>query len=75
MQNIMNILNTMNKSFEIIICDDVDALFLISLCDYIIIANSTFSWWSAIFSNHKNVFIPKIWFSEAGFVLEGWKKI
>ena len=79
MQNILSTLNTLNKSFEIIKGkNEIDELFLISLCDYIITANSTFSWWGGVFSHHKNVFIPKIWFFEdtrEGLVLEGWKRI
>ena len=77
MQNILS--NFESKSFEIISGEnEVDELFLISLCDYIVIANSTFSWWGAVFSHHKNVFIPKTWFfdeTKEGLILEGWKKI
>jgi hypothetical protein len=55
---------------------DLDQMFMISLCDYIIMANSTFSWWSAIFSGHNNVFIPYIWVcgqeTHENVVLEGW---
>lgn len=35
---------------------------LMSICDYHIIANSSFSWWGAWLSNSKKVFAPKRWF-------------
>lgn len=36
-------------------------LCLMTLCDYIISANSTYSWWGAYLSNAKKVFIPSEW--------------
>jgi hypothetical protein len=70
-----------DKKFIIISNNEVDDIFLISLCDYIIIANSTFSFWGAMFANHKNVYLPIFnWFgdkknTEDRFCLEGWKII
>lgn len=39
---------------------DYEDMFLISKCMYIIIANSTFSWWSAYLSNAKLVIAPQL---------------
>jgi hypothetical protein len=39
-------------------------MLLMSNCDIIIIANSTFSWFSAYMSRHNNIIYPKKWFGE-----------
>ena len=41
-------------------------MFLLSLCDVIICANSTFSLWASYFSNNSKIFIPKKWFDING---------
>jgi hypothetical protein len=43
---------------------DVYDLCVMTLCDYHIIANSSFSWWGAWLSNSKKVFAPKQWFGK-----------
>jgi len=55
---------------------------LMTLCDYIIIASSTFSWWGAYLSNSKHVFAPSEWFGPNNYHLEtkdiyceGWQVI
>ena len=48
-------------------------LFLMSLFDIIICANSTFSLWATYFSNSEKIFIPFNWFGESGpkdFIVE-----
>jgi len=51
---------------------------LMSLCDYHIIANSSYSWWGAWLSNSKKVIAPKKWFGPAlnhdtkDIYCEGW---
>ena len=37
-------------------------LWLMSMCDDFIIANSTYSWWGAWLSNRGTVIVPNIWF-------------
>lgn len=39
-------------------------LCLMSLCDYHVIANSSFSWWGAWLANSKKVVAPSVWFGK-----------
>ena len=54
---------------------------LMSLCDYHILANSSFSWWGAWLSNSKKVICPKTWFgpdlshNTKDVYCEGWIRI
>jgi hypothetical protein len=47
--------------------EDWEQMLIMSLCNHFIIANSTFSWFGAYFSNDSNklVYYPKIWFGPA----------
>lgn len=57
------------KNLNLIKVDDnivnYEQMLLISNCDNIIIANSTFSWFGAYFSNADNIIYPKKWFGSA----------
>jgi len=54
---------------------------LMSMCDYHIIANSSFSWWGAWLSGSENVIAPKVWFGPSAnfdtsdLIPEYWERI
>jgi hypothetical protein len=61
---------------------DYEDLYLLSLCQYFILANSSFSWWAAWLSSkpHQNVIAPRQWFAAENMnmddlLLEGWQRI
>ena len=46
--------------------DNIHDMCLMSMCNYNIIANSTFSWWGAWLAGHNKVIGPKLWFGSDG---------
>lgn len=62
---------------------DIEDLFLMSLCTHNIIANSSFSWWSAWLNSNPNkiVVAPKNWFgghsnlNDSDIIPENWIKL
>ena len=46
--------------------DNITDMCLMSMCDYQIMANSTYSWWGAWLSNSEHVIAPKLWFGPDG---------
>lgn len=84
--NYINIINK-NNEYNFVKANDLqdyDELILMSLCDHFIIANSTFSWFGAYFSNNLNKIVcyPTKWFGEGhkknqthDLFPEGWIKI
>ena len=69
----LNVEETVIVSAEI---PDWEQLFLMSCCDWNVIANSTFSWWGAFFKpNQDQVLYPNRWFNTstpADLMLEKW---
>jgi hypothetical protein len=59
-----NNLKFTNECYFVSENEDYEDLYLITLCENHIIANSTFSWWGAWLSQHENktVIAPKQWF-------------
>lgn len=63
--------------------DDVEDLWLMSLCGHNIIANSSFSWWGAWLNENKNkkIITPEKWFGDksntnySDIIPENWIKI
>ena len=60
---------------------DYEDLYLMSLCQHFIIANSSFSWWAAWLSTNVNkiVVAPKKWFATEAdpldLIPENWQRI
>jgi hypothetical protein len=58
---------------------DWEQLFLMSLCDWNIIANSSFSWWGAYLNKHQeNVIYPSKWFhteTPQDLIPSSWKGV
>lgn len=48
---------------------------LMSLCDYHIIANSSFSWWGSWLSNSKKTIAPSEWFGASPDMPKNWRDI
>jgi hypothetical protein len=48
---------------------------LMTLCDYHVIANSSFSWWGAWLSNTKKVIAPAEWFGDSAEMPKNWSDI
>jgi hypothetical protein len=46
--------------------DNITDMCLMSMCQYQVMANSTYSWWGAWLSNSLNVVGPKLWFGPDG---------
>tara|TARA_R110002074_G_scaffold307432_1_gene478283 strand:+ start:141 stop:917 length:777 start_codon:yes stop_codon:yes gene_type:complete len=47
--------------------DELEDLYLLTLCDHVILSNSTFAWWGAWLNENKpTVIAPEIWFGPEG---------
>ena len=66
-ESIINIKNKyISNEYKYLIDNAELDLFLLSLSDIIICANSTFSLWSSYFSDANEIYIPFNWFAEKG---------
>ncbi|GAB98865.1 putative glycosyltransferase [Gordonia namibiensis NBRC 108229] len=59
--------------------DHYSDLSLLASAGYLVMSNSTFSWWAAFLGEHEAVFAPEPWFTdrsrEHGLYLDSWVKI
>jgi hypothetical protein len=77
--------NIKNKKHEVIYVDseysgerDSGHMYLMQSCNNHIIANSTFSWWSAFLADSKITIGPKKWFTNgtgSEIMLDTWIKV
>jgi hypothetical protein len=76
--------NAIGIDCEYISNSPIEDLYLLTQADYLILSNSTFSWWGAWLSNAQIIIAPNHWFSGefsdapfdlTDFYLDSWKKI
>lgn len=65
----------LNRDIKIIVGSQYVDMCLMTMCDYHIIANSTFSWWGAWMSNSNRVIAPKKWFGSSPTAPKYWDTI
>lgn len=80
-KNYISLLKAEFESVEFVfvteLCD-YQELLLMSVCDWNVIANSSFSWWGAYLNKNQNVIYPEYWFhnkTTSDQVLDHWIKI
>jgi hypothetical protein len=73
--NAMYMLSGLNRNINSHPTDHFTELCLMSMCDYHIIANSSFSWWGSWLSSSNQTIAPAKWFGEAPNMPQNWSDI
>lgn len=71
-----DVFDSLNKKYFITETDNqfID-MCTMTMCDYHVIANSSFSWWGAWLGNSKKVVAPATWFGDAPEMPKNWSDI
>lgn len=71
-----NIFSSLNKNVSVIEGQkNWEDMCLMKMCEWHIIANSSFSWWGAWLGNSKKVVAPATWFGDAPEMPKNWSDI
>lgn len=70
------LLDKLNRKYFITETDDQNIdMCLMTMCNYHIIANSSFSWWGAWLSDSKKIIAPSQWFGDSVGMPKNWSDI
>lgn len=74
-QTALQLFSELNREIKIVTNLGNADMCLMTMCDYHIIANSSFSWWGAWMSNSNKVIAPKKWFGTAPTAPKYWDTV
>jgi hypothetical protein len=52
---------------------DIEQMCLITMCEWMVMSNSSYSWWAAFLGNHSQVFVSDPWFPNASYCPDIWE--